>query len=166
MGNVWAAHIAHGSDLLASGLDDLRTGPSLGLREIEALTLVEAHSGCSSEWLRKRVGLSQSGTVRLVDRLAGLGVLSRTRTTGREVALSVTPAGRRILRRWSTRRDEAMTTALDALSATERQTLIDLLAKALRGGERVRSAADRACRTCDWAACEPGCPVDGSVTDE
>ena len=166
IGNVWAAHIADGGDLLVAALNDLGTSPSLGLREIEALTLVDAHSECSSEWLRERVGLSQSGTVRLVDRLAGLGVLRRTRTTGREVALAVTPQGRRILRRWSTRRDEAMTTALDALSATERQTLIDLLAKALRGGERVRSAADRACRTCDWAACEPSCPVDSSVSEE
>jgi DNA-binding MarR family transcriptional regulator len=166
MGNVWAAHVADGNDLLAAGLQDLGTAPQLGLREIEALTLVETHSGCSSEWLRKRVGLSQSGTVRLVDRLVSLGLLRRARSHGREVALTVTPQARRILRRWSTRRDEAMTTALAALSVTERKTLTDLLAKALLGGQRVRSAADRTCRTCDWAACEPSCPVDGSVTEE
>ena len=163
MGNVWMASIAQGNDLLAAGLADLGLGPQVGLREVEGLTLVRAHPGCSSEWLRERVGLSQSGTVRLVDRLASRGLLRRSRTQGREVALRVTAEGARVLDRWSTARDTAMASALDALSPSERQTLVDLLAKALLGGERVRSAADRTCRTCDWAACVPTCPVDGSV---
>lgn len=41
----------------------------LGLRDVAALTLVASHEGCSVDWLRSRIGLTQSGTVRLVDRL-------------------------------------------------------------------------------------------------
>src|SRR5690242_13239290 len=73
----------------------------LGLRELSALTLVEQHPGCSIEWLRQRVGLSQPGTVRLVDRLAGAGVLERVPTPGRDVDLQVTTQGAARLAAWS-----------------------------------------------------------------
>jgi hypothetical protein len=45
----------------------------LGLeqRDLAALTLVAAYAECSQDWLRPRIDLTQSGTVRLVH-LAGL----------------------------------------------------------------------------------------------
>ena len=52
---------------------------ALGLeaRDLSALTLVAAYDGCQLDWLRQRIDLTQSGTVRLVDRLAGRGLVIR-----------------------------------------------------------------------------------------
>ncbi|GAA0907401.1 hypothetical protein [Virgisporangium aurantiacum] len=55
----------------------------LDQRELSALTLIGEHEGCSVEWLHGRVDLSQSGTVRLVDR----HLVRRERSTGRGVPL-------------------------------------------------------------------------------
>ena len=162
--NVWAAAVADGVDQLWDRWQVSEIGSRLGLREIEALTLVKARPRSSSEWLREHVGLSQSGTVRLVDRLTSQGLMRRCRTGSREVALVITPQGDSVLRDWSAARDEVADGLLATLSPTERATLVGLLAKALRGTTRDRSAADRTCRTCDWRACEPDCPVDASAT--
>ncbi|MGH1564323.1 MarR family winged helix-turn-helix transcriptional regulator [Mumia sp. DW29H23] len=156
--NVWAAAVTAAGDRLVAGLPD-----GLGLRDLEALTLVATHPGVTSEWLRTRVGLTQSGTVRLVDRLEGLGLVRRRRE-GRQVGLTVTPTARRRLATWDRQRDAAMADVLSGLSADERDVLVDLLAKALRGTPRTRPDADRACRTCTWPRCEPACPVDASVS--
>ena len=155
--NVWAASVLAASDLLTEALP---TG--LGMRDLEALTLLANHPGATVEWLRTRVGLTQSGTVRLVDRLESVGMVHRRRT-GREVGLSVTPLARRRLRSWDRARDAAMDRALAGLGPADRDVLVRLLASSLLGRPRTRPEADRTCRTCTWPRCEPGCPVDGSV---
>lgn len=155
--NVWAASVLAGSDLLTEALP-----PGLGMRDLEALTLLANRAGPTVEWLRTRIGLTQSGTVRLVDRLEALGMVHRRRT-GREVGLNVTALARRRLRSWDLARDAAMDRALAGLGPADRDALVHLLATSLLSRPRTRPEADRTCRTCTWPRCEPGCPVDRSV---
>src|SRR5690348_11161513 len=89
-------------------------------RELEALTLVATHDGCSVDWLRERLNLTHSGTVRLVDRLAGRALLIRGAPRGRTVPLHITPAGAGSLRKWATRRDRVVAGALGGLPESAR----------------------------------------------
>ncbi|ADB32883.1 transcriptional regulator, MarR family [Kribbella flavida DSM 17836] len=154
--NVWAAWTLRSHDVLTGALP-----PGLGLRDVAALTLIASHEGCSADWLWNRIGLTQSGTVRLIDRLEKLGYVARARQ-GRAIRLSLEPAGTAALATWNERREAAAAEALGGLSDDDRRQLNDLLGRGLRATERARDAADATCRLCDWPACER-CPVDESV---
>jgi DNA-binding MarR family transcriptional regulator len=137
----------------------------LGLeqRDVEALTLVNTHDGSSVDWLRERLGLTHSGTVRLVDRLAQRELLVRGQTGGRTVPLHVTPAGKRLLRRWAHGRDRVVADVLGGLPETSRDVLVPAMSAVLQGTPRSRAQADATCRTCTWSACGRDCPVNLSV---
>ncbi|GAA3381778.1 MarR family winged helix-turn-helix transcriptional regulator [Cryptosporangium minutisporangium] len=135
-------------------------------RELAALTLVAEHDGCSVEWLRTRVGLTQSGTVRLVDRLASRDLLRRDRSTGRGVPLRLTPAGAERLAAWQHARDAAVDSLLVRLPPEQRGPFVEALATVLITEPRQRAEADTTCRTCTWSACGRTCPVDLSVPRE
>ena len=80
--------------------------------------------GQSIDALRRVVGLTHSGAVRLVDRLAAAGLAERrVGADGRAVALQLTPEGRRAARRVLARREAAIEGVLAPLTATERATL-------------------------------------------
>jgi DNA-binding MarR family transcriptional regulator len=158
--NVVVAWIATAQDRLDDGVADLGLHP----RELTALTLVHNHDGCSLEWLRARVGLTQSGTVRLVDRLAARGLLTRGTSTGRGGALRVTPAAVDLLDRWRQARDDIVDGLLGGVPAGLRQSIVDGMAAALLTRGRRRVEADVSCRRCTWAECGDDCPVDHSVT--
>ena len=157
MSNVISAWVAQAVDALERAVPQ-----DVSLREVEALTLVSNHPGCSGEWLRARLGLSQSGTVRAVDRLQDLGYVVRARS-GRVVALRTTAKGERLLRQWHEARSGAIEDLVGGLSGPEQKRLVRLLGRALTRHPRERHEADRACRTCEWPLCEPACPVDASV---
>lgn len=144
-------------------LEDASNRAGMGTRDLSALTLIANHPDVTVDWLRVRIGLSQPGTVRLVDRLADVGLVRRSPRQGRSVGLAVTTPGRRVLRRWAEQRDEALAEAARGLTSREMKELTRLLASSLRAAGRDRSAADRTCRTCDWPACGNDCPVDLSV---
>jgi DNA-binding MarR family transcriptional regulator len=154
--NLWAAWTLRSHDALIAALP---TG--LGLRDAAALTLIGSHPGCSSDWLWARIGLTQSGTVRLVDRLESLGYLSREKA-GRSVRISLATAGQDALQTWNEAREAASRQVLSGLTAGQRDELTALLSQGLRETERVRVDADTTCRLCDWPACQQ-CPVDKSV---
>lgn len=135
----------------------------LDRRQLEALTLVSVHPGCSIEWLRARIGLTQSGTVRLVDRLEEDGTLERRRLGGRAVALRLTDRGHGRLSRWRQERDSVVEELLGGLTAAQRNAMLEAIERALKAEPRARVEADRACRTCDWPACGADCPIDHSV---
>jgi DNA-binding MarR family transcriptional regulator len=160
--NVLAAWAVVVHDRLADGMREL----GLESRELAALTLVAEHAGCSLDWLRERVGLTQSGTVRLVDRLAARGLLRREAPLGRAVPLRLTAAGTRVLRRWAAARDAITGDLLEGLSERDRRLLVTALARTLEGRPRVRAQADATCRTCTCPACGTDCPVDRSVPRE
>jgi DNA-binding MarR family transcriptional regulator len=159
IGNVVAAWATTVHDRLRAGMRQL----GVEHRDLAALTLVSAYDGCSPDWLRRRVDLTQSGTVRLVDRLVARGLVSRGRSTGRGVPLHLTPAGDDLLRRWAISRDEIITELLAGLAPEPATAVVAAMANALRTGQRVRQEADTACRTCTWPACGDDCPVDRSV---
>ncbi len=132
-----------------------------------ALVAIDARPGQSLDALRASVGLTASGVVRLVDRLAADGQLERRpgRDDGRAVALHLTARGRATLRRVKSERARALDAALSALSTSERSALEQLLEKLVAGAASDRPGALRVCRLCDRHACcgERGCPLDHTV---
>ena len=160
-------HISNVVTAWATGLHDhLETAAGdlgVGLRDIAAMTLVASHPDVPVDWLRARIGLSQPGTVRLVDRLSAAGLIERAARAGRSVHLAVTPAGRDLLGRWTGRRDQAVQRLTTGLTPAQEAQLAELLALTLSAPDRPRTEADQACRTCDWPACGDDCPVDRSV---
>ncbi|WP_433359916.1 MarR family winged helix-turn-helix transcriptional regulator [Actinoplanes sp. CA-142083] len=158
--NVVVAWLNAMQDRLRAEMRDL----GVEARDLAALTLVAAYDGCSQDWLRPRVELTQSGTVRLVDRLTARGLLTRGASTGRGVPLHLAPGGQELLASWGARRDAAITAMLDALAPDVRTGLVDGMAQALLTQPRERRHADTACRVCTWPACGADCPVDRSVT--
>ncbi len=156
--NLWAAWTLRSHDALTAALPS-----GLGLRDAAALTLISSHPGCSADWLWARIGLTQSGTVRLVDRLEGLGYLSREKA-GRSVRISLVEAGEVALQAWNQAREDASREALSGLTAAQRAEFAALLEQGLRGTERIRVDADTTCRLCDWQSCER-CPVSRSVAE-
>jgi DNA-binding MarR family transcriptional regulator len=157
--NVVAAYVLTVHDRLRAGMQHAELDP----RELAALTLVAEHDGCSLDWLRARIELTQSGTVRLVDRLAGRELLRRGASTGRGVPLHVTERGTDSLDRWRAERDHIVDDLLAAVPAEQRSLLVDAMAGVLAGQQRRRPQADATCRTCSWEACGRDCPVDRSV---
>lgn len=138
----------------------------LTARSIAALGLLRNRPASSVNWLHRRLGITQSGAVRLVDRLVALGLLRREKSPGRkEVALRVTASGKARLQQGLTARASAIEGLVESLSAADQERLAALLGKALAGGSRSRDEADVACRLCDWDACKPVCPVDASVVE-
>jgi DNA-binding MarR family transcriptional regulator len=160
IGNVVAAYVLTVHDQLRGGMRHAE----LDSRELAALTLVAEHDGCSLDWLRGRIELTQSGTVRLVDRLAGRDLLRRGVSTGRGVPLHVTERGSDSLERWRSERDRIVDDLLAAVPAEQRSLLVDAMAGVLAGQRRRRPQADATCRTCSWEACGRDCPVDRSVS--
>ncbi len=162
--NALSAWVVVAGDLAERATVEASDLPERGLA---ALVLVRNRPGCGIDSLSRRLGLTQSGAVRLVDRLERLGLLARERTPGRrDVPLHLTRPGHARLRRGLTARAATLETLLSPLSPPEREQLIELLSKSLARGRRRREEADVACRLCDWDACRPDCPLDASVVDE
>jgi DNA-binding MarR family transcriptional regulator len=132
-----------------------------------ALVALESFAaGETIDGLRRVLGLTHSGTVRVVDRLAAAGLVERrTGVDARSVALSLTPAGRRTARRVMVAREAAAEELLAALSPAERTQFGDLLARILVEVVGAPEAARHACRLCDTEACRGAvraCPMTGS----
>ena len=117
--------------------------------------------------LRQVLGLTSSGTVRLVDRLAELGYVQRgPGDDGRSTSVSLTEAGRLAAERVAAARTGVLLGMLDGLSPAERETLRQLMSKMLAGLIRGPGAVRWMCRLCDTGVCrgtEGGCPVGNAV---
>jgi DNA-binding MarR family transcriptional regulator len=113
--------------------------------------------------LRRVLGLTSSGTVRLVDRLQDENLIERGRGDDRRAtALQLTRSGRRAAGEVAAARAGVLHDALATLSGKERETLDGLLAKLLVGMMREPGATRYMCRLCDASACghaEGRCPV-------
>jgi DNA-binding MarR family transcriptional regulator len=119
--------------------------------------------GSSIDTMRKPLGLTHSAAVRLVDRLAAAGLVTRAAgEDGRSVAVFLTPAGRRAAAQVQEGRMLALTSVLAPLDAAEREQLTRLEEKLLAGLTSGRADARHICRLCDAGACgheEGRCPV-------
>jgi DNA-binding MarR family transcriptional regulator len=117
----------------------------------------------SIDLLRQVLGLTSSGTVRLVDRLERDGLVAReSGADARVTTISLTPAGRRAARKVAGARGEVLAHALEALEPDERAAFDELAGKLLVGMIRGPGATGWMCRLCDTRACgrEAGeCPV-------
>jgi DNA-binding MarR family transcriptional regulator len=138
-----------------------RTGDALkdaaGLSDTAAAALSALHQFLddpSIDRLRQVLGLTSSGTVRLVDRLEDAGYARRgPGRDGRSTVVSLTPAGRRAARRVAAARAAVLDGALGALEPAERDALDGLVAKLLAGLVRGPGAVRWMCRLCDVHAC-------------
>jgi DNA-binding MarR family transcriptional regulator len=113
--------------------------------------------------LAQVLGLSSSGTVRLVDRLVGAGLARRaTSRDGRVTSVALTAPGRRRAESVGRSRLTLFDEALDALTPEERRQLGELTGKVLAGLVRPPGATRWTCRLCDLDVCgraEGHCPT-------
>jgi DNA-binding MarR family transcriptional regulator len=123
----------------------------------------------SIDLLRQVLGLTSSGTVRLVDRLEEAGfVTRRAGIDGRRTLIQLTVSGRRAAGRISSARASVLRDALSVLSPDERHALDGIAARLLVGLMRGPGALRWMCRLCDVTDCgrdEGRCPVAVAVSD-
>jgi DNA-binding MarR family transcriptional regulator len=119
--------------------------------------------GASIDLLAQVVGLTSSGTVRLVDRLSAAGYVRRTAgTDARTTSIVLTKAGRRVAAKVAAARADLLSGALAELSADERRVFEAVTGRVLAGLVRGPSATRWICRLCDTTTCgraEGRCPT-------
>jgi MarR family transcriptional regulator, negative regulator of the multidrug operon emrRAB len=126
------------------------------------LCVIGHYPKLSIDDLRRALGLSHPGAVRLVDRLSEDGLVKRRPAAdGRAVALVLTPKGERQVAAILAERRRGLAVAVEALTARERARLDTLIEKMLRALPRDLHHALSICRYCEVAVCER-CPVGGS----
>ena len=127
------------------------------------VTLYGTRAGVRIDSLARVVGLSHSGAVRLVDRLAAEELVERRRGADqRSAALYLTPAGRRAARRVLAERQSAMHSLIALLTDDQQTQLADLAESVLRELAEEPAAEAQLCRLCDLEACgrsRGDCPV-------
>lgn len=119
--------------------------------------------------LRRVLGLTPSGAVRLVDRLCSHGLTTRgPGADGRSRSVALTPKGRRAARRLAAARAAVLTDTLGRLSAEQQAAvgpLVDALMAAVVQG---KDGGAWTCRLCDLTACqraEGRCPAYTAAID-
>jgi MarR family transcriptional repressor of emrRAB len=117
----------------------------------------------SIDLLGRFLGITSSGTVRLVDRLVAAGHVERgVGPDGRTAAVVLTRAGRRAAAAVTVSRQQVLADALVVLTPEERVQFGALAGKVLAGMVRPPGAVRWTCRLCDTGACgrpEGRCPV-------
>lgn len=104
--------------------------------------------------LRHVLGLTPSGAVRLVDRLAEAGLVTRgPGRDGRSRSVRLTPAGRRAATAVAAARAAVLTRALSDLPARDVETLHGLLGRMLADLVWHKDGGAWICRLCDLHAC-------------
>jgi DNA-binding MarR family transcriptional regulator len=140
--------------------------------------LDEFLDGGSMTQLSSVLGLTHSGTVRLVDRLVAEGLVDRGGSSdGRAVSIALTRRGRRLAAQVLRTRRTSLDGALSELTAADVRDLSRVLDKMLttitltRAKERSATTPGRPqpwlCRLCEFNACgrsEGNCPVNNAVT--
>ncbi len=128
-----------------------------------ALVQLADHPDLSVDGLRRRLGLTHSAVVRLVDRLVdrGLVIRSRSGTDGRATLLRLSPRGDAVAASVLQARAEVMTTALAGLSRDQRRALETVLDRLLGQLPRDADHSSRLCRLCCLGDCPmERCPVE------
>ncbi len=123
----------------------------------------------SVDRLRQVLGLTSSGTVRLVDKLAESGYVGREPgADGRSVSVVLTEQGRQAAQRVADSRASVLGGALAVLTADERRDFDRLAGKVLAGLIRGPGATRWICRLCDTGVCRGaagGCPVGNAARE-
>jgi DNA-binding MarR family transcriptional regulator len=123
----------------------------------------------SVDRLRQVLGLTSSGTVRLVDKLAESGYVEREPgADGRSVSVVLTEQGRLAAQRVADSRAGVLEGALAVLTADERQAFDRVAGRVLAGLIRGPGATRWMCRLCDTGVCRGaagGCPVGNAARE-
>ncbi|MEO8903292.1 MAG: MarR family winged helix-turn-helix transcriptional regulator [Polyangiaceae bacterium] len=140
--------------------------PALGGEAAAALVVLGHESGLSIDQLRRVLGLSHPGTVRLVDRLALAKLVTRTvaENDRRVVTLALTSLGVRQRNALLERRRASLAGILAVVTVEDRVVLERVAAAVLAALPRDACSALTVCRFCDERQCAD-CPMNrfGSV---
>ncbi len=124
-----------------------------------ALVVIGYGLGPTNDQLRRILGLSHSGTVRLIDRLVKDGLVKRREGRDkREIALYVTKRGKTLREQILKERLAAIRPLLIPLTGAEQETLAALLHKMLSSMETTDLQRRTLCRLCDNRVCS-NCPI-------
>lgn len=138
-----------------------RPGSETAAAALSALHHV--HRQATIERLGDILGLTSSGTVRLVDRLERRGLVARgSGDDGRTSVVSLTDAGRTTAKAIGVARAAVLAEALAVLDLGERQALERIVSRMLVGFIREPGAKRWMCRLCDTGVCgfeNRTCPV-------
>ena len=105
--------------------------------------------------LRQVLGLTPSGAVRLVDRLAEAGLVTRgAGVDGRSRSVTLTARGRRVAARVEAARHGVLAGALAELSPAQRADFGVLLDRVISAVVAQKDGGAWICRLCDLTACE------------
>jgi MarR family transcriptional regulator, negative regulator of the multidrug operon emrRAB len=157
--NVLAAWALAVADAIR-GATEMSTGMSGAAPA--ALVAVVADPGMTIEGLRRVLGLTHPGTIRLVDRLVEVGWVDRRPGTGRAVHVVPTAEGVRAERRLAAARRAAVAGLHDTLSQDALHTVAGLLDRTLAAATGSVEDAKHLCRLCDRPSCA-SCPVAGAL---
>ena len=156
------------ADRMADAVEDAAAQAESGATALSALVHVLPPDP-SIDLVRQVLGLTHSGTVRLVDRLEASGQVRRVAgRDGRSTAVRLTAAGRRAASRVTRGRAAELHVAMQVLSGDEQEQLADLAGRVLAGLRRdgAEKPVERwTCRLCDTTACgrlQGRCPVAGA----
>lgn len=124
-----------------------------------ALVVIGYGLGPSNDLLRRILGLSHPGTVRLVDRLVNDGLVERQKgSDNRTIALYLTDEGHARREQLLAGRLAAIRPFLSALDAAELETLDGLMRKILSSMDTTDLERCSFCRLCDNRVCV-NCPI-------
>jgi len=124
-----------------------------------ALVVIGYGQGMTNDKLRRILGLSHSGTVRLVDRLVSDRLVERRPgKDGREVALYLTATGTAARNDLMQSRIAAVASLLDVLSPSEAKQLGTLIRELLARQDTSEMDRFTICRMCDDRVCTK-CPL-------
>lgn len=129
-----------------------------------AIALIEHDPGITIELLRKGLGLSHPGTVRVVNRLVAGGLVERRPSLQdrRAVELWLTADGVEAVLDIFDARRSTIATLLGGLSDSERDALEGIVEKLLSTTVNDLAHAYAICRLCESASCAD-CPVESGL---
>jgi DNA-binding MarR family transcriptional regulator len=110
--------------------------------QLRALTVLRTSSGANLATLAESMGITVSTASRLVDRLVAAEWVHRRPSpqTRREVSLTLSEAGKKLLRRYDDRRLEELRNCLAQVPAERRTAVADALAELAVSAAKVRPA--------------------------
>ena len=154
------------SDMISqSGPEDLPpSGPDMA-----ALNTVALWPGTRIDELATIIGLSHSGTVRLVDRLVGKGFVERRPHPDdqRATALHATERGMAVMNGFQSHRLARLEDLVQTLPPRQQDRLAEAIEDLLRLLAYDVPAANRICRYCDERICSPDiCPTEHWVREQ
>ncbi|CAE6876529.1 hypothetical protein R69746_08811 [Paraburkholderia aspalathi] len=121
------------------------------------------YPGQSMESLRHALGLTQSATTRMIERLEQVGLVINEKsdaTDARKAVLSLSARGTKIMNEILAARESVIKSHLDLLSEQEQVQFGALLEKLMTNMVDTKADSDYVCRLCDMRNCpDDVCPV-------